>query len=317
MPQELPERCRRLLRLQQGIIASRQAEQAELSPRRMEVLVRTRRWQRLEFGVYAAFTGEPPRDARLWAAVLRAGQPALLSYQTAAELNGLNDKPSRLIHVTIPVSRSIRPVNGVVIHRSARALEARDGHLLPPRTMVEETVLDLAQLATSFDDVVSLLARSCQRQLTTPVLLTMSMELRPKMRWRAEIGMALRDVAHGVHSPLELRYLRDVERAHGLPCSDHQASGRNGQVVRRDVLYRRYRVVVELDGAASHPDERRWQDKWRDNAAAADGLITLRYGWADVTARPCGTAREVAAVLRRRGWPDPARKCRRCREQPS
>ena len=315
MAHELPERCRRLLRLQQGIIASRQAEQAGLSARRIEVLVRTRRWQRLGFGVYAAFTGEPPRDAQLWAAVLRAGQHALLSYQTAAELNGLIDNPSRLIHVTIPVSRSIRPINGVVIHRSARALEARDGHLLPPRTMVEETVLDLTQLATSFDDVVSLLARSCQRQLTSPVLLTMSMERRPKMRWRTEIGMALRDVAHGVHSPLEYRYLRDVERAHGLPASDRQAAAWQGRVVRRDVLYRRYRVVVELDGAASHPDEQRWRDKRRDNAAAADGLITLRYGWADVTQRPCQAAREVGAVLRRQGWPDSLRTCHRCREQ--
>jgi very-short-patch-repair endonuclease len=315
MAHELPERCCRLLRLQQGIIASRQAEQAGLSARRMEVLVRTGRWQRVGFGVYAAFTGGLSRDAQLWAAVLRAGKPALLSYQTAAELNGLIDKPSRLIHVTIPASRHVGSINGVVIHRSARALEARDGHLLPPRTMIEETVLDLAQLATSFDDVVSLLARSCQRQLTSPVLLTMSMEMRPKMRWRKEIGMALRDVAHGVHSPLEYRYLRDVERAHGLPDSDRQAAAWQGRVVRRDVLYRRYRMVVELDGAASHPDEQRWKDKWRDNAAAADGLITLRYGWADVTERPCRTAREVAAVLHSRGWPGPLRTCHRCREQ--
>jgi hypothetical protein len=295
------------------MIASWQAEPAGLGTRRIEVLVRSGRWQRVGYGVYAAFTGELPRDALQWAAVLQAGQQSLLSHETAAELNGLIDKPSKLLHVTIPQSRRVRPVAGLVLHRSVRALEARDGELLPPRTVIEETVLDLAHLATSFDDVVALLARSCQRQLTTPVLLSMTMELRTKMRWRAEIDLALRDVAYGVHSPLEFRYLRDVERAHGLPSSDRQAVAvKHGRVIRRDVRYRRYAVVVELDGAASHPDEQRWQDKRRDNAAAADGLVTLRYGWADVTRRSCETALEVARVLRRQGWPGTFRACHRC-----
>jgi hypothetical protein len=51
------------------------------------------------------------------------------------------------------------------------------------------------------------------------------------------------------------------------------------------------------------------RDNRRDNAAAADGIFTLRYGWADVTERPCETAREVAAVLGQRGWPGPLRRC--------
>lgn len=316
--QHLPDQCRRLLQLQRGMIASWQAEPAGLGARRAEVLVRTGRWQRIDHGVYAAFTGQLPRDALLWAAVLRAGRQSVLSHETAAELNGLIDRPSDLLHVTVPESRHARPTTGLVIHRSARALDVRDGDLLPPRTVIEETVLDLAQLATGFDDVVSLLARSCQRQLTTPVLLTATMELRPRMRWRKEIDLALRDVAHGVHSPLEYRYLRDVERAHGLPGSDRQAVAmKHGRVVRRDVRYRKYAVVVELDGSASHPDHQRWQDKRRDNAAAADGLVTLRYGWVDVTERPCETALEVSRVLRTRGWAGTLRSCRRCAERAS
>jgi hypothetical protein len=296
------------------MIASWQAETAGLSDRRIEAFVRSGRWQRIGCGVYAAFTGEPPRAAVMWGAVLRAGPHSTLSHDTAAELNGLFDKPSKLLHVTVPLSRRVRSGSGLVIHRSRRVLEAREDGLLPPRTMVEETVLDLAALATSFDDVASLLARACQRQLTTPVLLVQSMELRPRVRWREEIGLALPDVAHGAHSPLELRYLRDVERAHGLPDSNRQVfATKRGRAVFRDVHYRDYAVVVELDGAASHPDDQRWQDKRRDNAAAADGLVTLRYGWADVTERPCETALEVGRVLLRHRWPGPLRRCRRCR----
>ena len=313
MTQQLPPQCLRLLRRQRGVIASWQAEPADLEPRRMEVLVRHGRWQRLYYGVYASFTGEPPRDAVLWAAVLRAGPLAILSHETAAEVDGLLDKRSKLLHVTIPASQRVRPIAGFAIHRSERILEARDPCLLPPRTMIEETVIDLIQDATSLDDVVSLLARACQRRLTFPVLIMQRVEMRAKVRWRADMLHVLGDVADGVHSPLEYRYLKDVERAHGLPTAKRQAHAvRGGRGIRRDVLYQDYGVVVELDGKASH-GERRLDDNRRDNAASARGLITLRYGWPDVTERACETALEVGETLRGRGWPGPLRPCRRCR----
>jgi hypothetical protein len=59
---------------------------------------------------------------------------------------------------------------------------------------------------------------------------------------------------------------------------------------------------VETDGAVAHPPAAHWRDRHRDNAAATDGIITLRYSWADVTERPCQTAAQVAAVLQHRGW---------------
>jgi Protein of unknown function (DUF559) len=293
------------------MIAAWQADYAGLSVGAMRNLLRVGRWRRVHLGVYAAFTGEPPRDAVLWAAVLRAGPRSLLSHETAAETYGLISRASKLVHITIPQSQRLEPVRGLVIHRSARNLEqARDPGLLPPRTMVEETVLDLAQAATDFDDVVALLARACQRRLTFPVLLRQSLDARPRSRWRAEIREAIGDVASGVHSPLEHRYLRSVERAHGLPVGDRQAHAiQNGRAIFRDVRYRKYRVVVELDGAASHPAEKRLEDNRRDNAAAAQGLVTLRYGWSAVTTRPCQTAAEVAAVLRAHGWTGQLRRC--------
>jgi hypothetical protein len=273
-------------------------------------LERSGRWQRLHFGVYAAFTGQPPRLAVLWAAVLRAGPRAILSHETAAELDGLAEKPGKLVHLTVPYSQRLQPVPGMVIHRSSRSMAFKQQRPLPPQTATEETVLDLADAAASFDTVVWLVARACQRGLTTPFLLADSLQLRARARWRGELRQALLDVAEGVHSPLEYRYLHGVERAHGLPCPDRQAEAdRHPGRIFRDIHYRKYRVAVELDGTASHPDEQRWQDKRRDNAAAADGIFTLRYGWADVTERPCETAREIATVLARGGWPGTLRRC--------
>jgi hypothetical protein len=307
---QLPPQCLRLLKRQSGVIAAWQIDTADLDGREVENLLRTGRWRRLRYGVYASFTGEPPRSAVLWAAVLRAGPEAILSHETAAGLYGILDDRSRLIHVTVPHPQRLRPTAGLVIHRSSRIAQTRDDGFRPPRTTIEETVFDLAEAATTFDDVVSLLARACQQRLTAPYFLTLTLKSRPRMRWRAEIRFAIEDVASGAHSPLEHRYLRDVERAHGLPTADRQVSAVNrGMAVFRDVRYRKYGVVVELDGKASHPDARRWNDKRRDNAAAAEGLVTLRYGWADVSEQACETAGEVGAVMHLRGWKGPLRRC--------
>jgi hypothetical protein len=311
MPQ-LPDESVKLLKRQRGIIASWQAGRAGLSAERIRVLIRAGRWQPVGYGVYAAFTGVLPSNAILWAAVLRAGPQAVLSHQTAGLLYGIvaADDVSRKIHVTVPHEQRPRPVAGLVIHRSRRFWQVADPDFLPPRTQIEETVLDLAEGATSFDDVVALLARTCQRRATTPFRLATALERRQRMRWRTEIILALQDVADGVNSVLELHYLHDVERAHGLPASERQAPGTVDQhKVFRDVRYSRYRVLVELDGKASHPDEQRWKDKHRDNAAAVDGWISLRYSWADVHERACQTSLQIGTVLTRQGWTGTVRRC--------
>jgi hypothetical protein len=42
-------------------------------------------------------------------------------------------------------------------------------------------------------------------------------------------------------------------------------------------------------------------------------VLTLRYGWYDVTDNPCAVAWQVATVLRSCGWPVEFRWCGRCR----
>ena len=110
----LPSSLRDLADLQRGVISRRQALSAGMSPEAIKGRIERRRWQRFHKGVYGVFTGPADRQATLWAAVLRAGQGAALSYQTAAELDRLVDKPSSLIHVT--PSRRLTAVQGVVVH---------------------------------------------------------------------------------------------------------------------------------------------------------------------------------------------------------
>jgi predicted transcriptional regulator of viral defense system len=146
-----PELCE-LAAHQCGILTTEQVVRGGLTRSAIAAHLRAGRWQRIHRGVYATFSGEPGRLAILWAAVLSAGPGAVLSHQTAAELAGLTDRVSDLIHVTVPVERRPAKMGGLVIHYSARALQARHPARLPPQTRVEETILDLANAARTVDD---------------------------------------------------------------------------------------------------------------------------------------------------------------------
>jgi len=302
MRSDIPGEISALAQRQAGAISRPQLIDAGLSPQLIIRRLERGRWQQLYRGVYATFSGLPPRETWLWAAVLSAGEGAVLSHQTAAELHGLLDHPTDAIYVTVPSNRRIA-THGVIIRTSNRVEQARQPNRALPRTSVEETVLDLAQLAPGFDDVCGWITKACAKRLTTEEKLRTALAMRKKMRWRAELDDVLAAAGSGIHSVLEYRYLRDVERAHGLPRSRHQVRAViDGKVVYRDAYYEEYQVAVELDGRLAHPDEERWRDSHRDTQAGVQGVQTCRYGWRDVYARACQTALLQAQILRRRGW---------------
>jgi hypothetical protein len=312
MSAEPPSPSRELLAAQGHAIARRQSANSGIDPRAMQSKVRNGRWQTLQRGVYAAFSGEPPRETVLWAALLRAGPDAVLSHQTAAERHGLVDEPSSLITITVPASK--RParvkIPGVIIHRSDAILRTRHPAMLPPCTRVEDTVLDLIEIAPTFDAAYAWICRAVGRRLTTADRIRQAMDARKKMRWRRNLALALGEAGGGALSVLEYRYVHRVERPHGLPVARRQARIRLRTGNRYlDNLYEDYEVCVELDGTAAHPADEQWRDKRRDNANAISGLVTLRFGLLDLGDRRCETGDAVATLLLRRGWPGAPRAC--------
>ena len=304
-----PEGIRATAEWQGGVISRRQLLAAGFSRDAIAERLERGYWQQLHRGVYALFTGQPNREAWLWAAVLRAGPGAALSYQTAAELHGFSTRPTRAVHVTIPSTRRIE-APGLIVHISGRIATATQANREPPRTNVEETVLDLTQSAQTIDDVCGWITSACGKRLTTEEKLRVAVSERKKMRWRTELDDILAAAGDGIHSPLEFRYLRDVERAHGLPESRHQVRVViDGVSAYRDAYYQQYRVVVELDGKLAHTDEERHRDNHRDVVSSAEGIQTCRYVWRDVYGRPCETAIWQARVLRSRGWQGLPRQC--------
>jgi hypothetical protein len=296
-----------LLGFQARVVSRRQAEQYGISKATLHRRIRSGAWQRMDRATYATFSGVPPREARLWSALLRAGQGAVLSHETAAELHGLIDKPSGKIHVTVPANRDPakrRGIRGVIIHRSRNVVSERLPPWEPPRTPAAETVLDLVSAARDFDEAYNWLVLADGRRLASAAAIRSAMAARKRMRWRAWLDDALTDVKAGVMSPLERRYVQDVERAHGLPGGRRQARRELGGGVRfLDNYYDDFRLCVELDGRLSHPPEQKWRDADRDSDnLLRDDIVTVRLGMPHVTSRRCEQAAKLAALFIRRGW---------------
>jgi very-short-patch-repair endonuclease len=303
-----------ILEEQKGVLSHGQAIGAGVSRHIIAGRIESGQWQRLHRGVFATFSGPVPRDALLWGAVLRAGERTVLSHHTAAELWRLSDEPLEPIHVSVPRATGRLDIPGLAVHYSSRLPQARHPARLPPQTRLEDTVLDLVELARTAEEAVAWPIKACQRRLTTPDRIAAALEDRHRVRWRGDVGDAVAVTRVGVHSPLELRYLRDVERRHGLLSGDRQVLVTRGTARQYlDVRYSDYGVVVELDGVLAHSPENSRQDARRDNANTLNGYQTLRYSWIPVAYHACETAQQVFELLRRNGYCGTLRRCgRKC-----
>ncbi len=312
MDANIPPGLRRIIADQADVVSRQQVLRAGVSRTTIESKVGRGLWQQIHLGTYGAFNGTVTREAHLWAAVLYAGPGALLSHETAAEVLGLTDRRCPVIQVTIPASRRVRPPRGVAIHRSALDYPRwRPQRGVPPHTFYAETIVDLVAAAENLDDVVAWVSRGIARNLVGEGELKAAVAARRRFRWRDQVNDVIESVTGGSHFPLEFRYDRNVERAHGLPAAARQVKFAKADGTRgfRDRCYERYGLIVELDGTEFHPAERRGQDRARDNEAAATTGATLRYGWADVSRAPCETAGQVYRALRKRGYPGTIRPC--------
>lgn len=300
------------IKAQAGIVSRRQLLRDGTNRMTIVSKVNSGRWRQVHHGVYNTFAGEMSRQAELWAAVLYAGQGAILSHETAAEILGITDRRGTSIDVMVPAPRRVLAPQGVTIRSSSVAYPRwRPFPGYPPHTFFDETVIDLVDAAEHLDDAIGWVARALGKQLTQAPFLVAAMSPRKRLRWRREVTEFLEASAGDAESVLEYRYDRDVVAAHGLPAADKQVAfaKANGRKGRRDRAYPEYRLVVELDGKQYHEDDRRDEDQDRDNHATATGNATLRYGWRDVTLGACESAAQLHAALRQRGYRGAISRC--------
>lgn len=181
----------------------------------------------------------------------------------------------------------------------------------PPRVRIEEAAIDVAAIANSDYDAISLLAGACQTRRTTASRCLQAASARPRLRRRKWLIDVLRDVEQGTCSVLENSYLSGVERAHGLPRGNRQQLSTIGvQSTYRDVDYDQFGLVIELDGRLFHDNSlQRDADMARDLVSLVHGQRTARLGWGQVVDRRCQTAIQISALLHTGGWRGNPRPC--------
>lgn len=300
--------------IQGGVISRRQLRELHAEDHDIRRLVRNRELAVIHPGVYVNHTGNPTWGQRAWAAVL-ACWPAALTGRSA-----LPKPPERgPIEVMVPMSRTVRAPDGVIVRRRARFDGYVDWAAFPPRQLLAEAAIDTAVDAGGVPEAFATLADLVQRKVIRPASLIEALGHRRRMPDRQLMVGLLEDLKAGACSVLEREYLRRVERAHGLPPGERQAADSiAGVSVERDVIYAAYGLVVELDGRAFHRSAAaRDADHARDlDAAVARNLRTVRLTYGQVLGAPCRTATRIGELLGRGGWPGEVTPCSDCSPDP-
>lgn len=257
-------------------------------------------WQRPMPGVYLLFPGTPDLRQRLMCVQKWTKGTAVFSHMTAGYLHGICRQPPGVLDAYVAPTRGFRRTPRCRIRRSELSIVPVGD---PPRTSLEQTVIDLINEASNESKALEILVSATQMNLDIASLRN-SISGYKRMRHRMFVMRVTDLVDEGVESFLELKYHKRVERAHGLPRAVRQKRERiRGRWLRSDCWYEGLGVRVELDGELAHPGRATDADVMRDNdVRVALREITLRYRWPQVQNMPCTVAAQVAAALRRRGW---------------
>lgn len=281
--------------VQRGLISRDQLVAAGLRRGAIAHRIANGRLHRVRRGVYLVGHPAPPPMAREIAALLAFGPYVVLSHRSAAALWQLLAHTSGRVDLTV-VGRDCGRRPGVRDHRVRQLppteVRHRDGI---PVTSPARTLLDLAgevrdhelgravneafvQRLTSMDDLLALLERSKGRR-GAPALRELVDESREPALTRSEAE----------HEMLAL--LR--KGGMSLPATNVRVGP-----YEVDMLWRRERLVVEIDGYAFHSTRAAFErDRARDADLQARGLRVLRVTWKQIRDEPEAVLVRIARFL--------------------
>jgi very-short-patch-repair endonuclease len=237
---------------------------------------------RIYGGIYATVAPELlTEEGHLVAALLAAGDGALLSHGTAAWRWRIIPAPPSVITVATPRRHGAIP--GVEVFGSAR-LRPGDTSVNGrfPSTSVPRTLLDLAARYERRALLRALAEAEFQHDLRPA---DVERTLRRGHPGSAKLRAALKEHAPGhgeMKSRLERRF-RDLLIRHGIELPERNQEVGPWTV---DCLWRARRVVVELDGRQHERPHQADSDDDRDLWLRRHGYVVRRYGRRQIEQRP-------------------------------
>lgn len=260
-----------------GVLSRRELRGLGWDRRAVAREVRAGRWALHGHETVAIHTGPLSAEARRWRAVWEIGfDIACIDGVTALQAAGLTGYEDDDVHVSVLHTMSVKPVDGVRVHKVIRRVEGEHVGSGLPRTRPAVAAIRAAHWARSDRQAALLLAMPVQQRLVTGrQLVTSSQEVRGRTR-RRFIGVVCRDVADGAQSLGELDFAV-LCRQHGLPEPSRQVVVR-GPIGRLylDVRWDEVDLVVEIDGSHHQLGLGATDDALRQNAVVLRGSAVLR-----------------------------------------
>lgn len=263
---------------QHGLITTAQLQRVGITSGAITKRVRAGKLHVMHRAVYAVGHGALSLEGRWHAAVLAAGEGALLSHLAAASLWQIWRRQVPTIDVLVPRQR--RPIEGVVLHH-CRALKAGDARRRNgiPVTSVARTILDLGDVLTPWQLANVIHEAEFRRRFDRRALEC----LLARSRGRRAVtvvreALAIHDTGSaGTMSDLEDEFLAALGAARitGYLVNAPIDVGDGGSV-RPDLHWPEARVAVEVDGRPHARPMSRDQDRGRDARLQAAGWTVLR-----------------------------------------
>jgi very-short-patch-repair endonuclease len=254
----------------------------------VDTWVRRRRLFPLYRGVYAVGHEAVGLRGRELAAVLSAGEEALLSHHSAGGLVRMRPPWRGTIHVT--AHRTARR-DGLIIHRARSLTDAdRTVRLGIPCTSPSRTLIDLAEVLAG-DELLDALSAATRLELIAD--LQAALTRHAGHRGAALVQELVADL-NPTRSRLE-RAFHALVTAHELPRPI--VNGRvNGYEV--DAHWPQHRLIVEVDGFEHHGTRSAFEhDRARDAELQATGWRVLRITFLMLRRRPAQVAARIRRVL--------------------
>jgi Protein of unknown function (DUF559) len=238
---------------------------------------------------------------RAAAALLLAGERAVLTRHTAARMYGCTAADFAPIDVLVPYVRRISRLPGVAVHNGTftedDVTEIEGLPLLAPELVLAD-LLCRARRPTALacaDQMLRGLPHAQRAGFRDSVLRAISAREDNRGTRQARV---LLDLATGLpESPFESHtLLMFYDRELPVPVAQHPITTIDGrELYRLDFAWPEFRIAVEYDGYAAHA-ERRERDRRRDKDLASRGWIVIRATIDDLLA-PTRLVSEVRQAL--------------------
>jgi very-short-patch-repair endonuclease/predicted transcriptional regulator of viral defense system len=283
---------------QHGVVARRQLIERGATAEAVDVRRERRRIHPLHPGVYAVGHRVLSQRGRWMAAVLSAGDGAVLSHRSAAALWGIRSGSGGQIHVT--TDRKSRSTGPLRRHYSVLAADEIAIVDAIPVTNVPRTIFDLAAEAPP-EAVEAALREAEYRRLYDKLSLPDLLVRHPRRRGASSVRAALARLGESpgrIDSDLEERFLPFLDQ-HGLPRPHFNVWLEvEGERYRVDCLWPAARQIVELDGWDGHRTLTAFrEDRARDRRLRAAGYGVTRIAWSQLDTEPLALAADLRKLL--------------------